>query len=139
MLSKALPGRLTGLRVVFLSLVALFIAISAPNGAPTDYQFTAATPSLKVGPGALITIRLVHRPTGKPVGEAVLFRVRLDMSPAGMADMATDVSPLPSAEAGIYRFRADLPHAGDWALTVQAKVPGEAATVTGNMLVKVIQ
>ena len=38
---------------------------------------------------------------------------------------------MPTSEAGVYRFKADLTMAGGWAFRVMAKVPGEKDTVEG--------
>jgi hypothetical protein len=76
----------------------------------------------------------VHKPTGKPVVGALLFRTRLDMSPDKMGDMTTSYAPMPTSEPGVYAFTADLTMAGGWALKLQAKVPGESETVEGTVV-----
>jgi len=61
---------------------------------------------------AIIAVRLVHKPDGKPVPDAVIFATRLDMAPDGMQEMATKIAPMPSAEPGVYKFKATLTMAG---------------------------
>ena len=98
-----------------------------------DYAFEPATPEVRKGDGAVIAVRLVHKPTGKPVPDAVIFQIRLDMAPDGMPTMTTPVTPLPSTEPGVYPFRTDLVMAGGWRLTLHAKVQGEPETVSGEV------
>lgn len=96
-----------------------------------DYEFQPLNADIKSGSGSEMAVRLVHKPSGKPVTGAVLFRTRLDMAPDNMADMTAKHEAVPSSEPGVYRFRADLTMAGGWALRVMAKVPGEKDTVQG--------
>lgn len=127
--SNRLVAALTGLA---LSLVH----IPAVAAAPTDYAFEAVRAEVKNAPDAELAVRLVHKPNARPVEGAVLFRSRLDMSPEGMAEHTAAVSPLPSTEPGVYRFKAELSMAGAWALRLMAKVPGETGTVEGSVIFK---
>jgi hypothetical protein len=99
-----------------------------------DYEFQPITSAVKNGAGSLLAVRLVHKPTGKPVEGAVLFRTRLDMSPDGMDEMTAKHVAMPASEPGLYRFKADFTMAGRWALKLQAKVPGESETVEGAVV-----
>ena len=81
-------------------------------------------------------MRLLHKPSGKPVEGALLIRTRLDMSPDSMGEMTAKHSAIPGTEPGVYRFKADLTMAGGWAFKLQAKVPGEAETVEGTVVFK---
>ena len=96
-----------------------------------DYEFQPLNAGIKTGSDSEMAVRLVHKPSGKPVTGAVLFRTRLDMAPDNMADMTAKHEVVPSSEPGVYRFKADLTMAGGWALRVMAKVPGEKDTVQG--------
>ena len=104
--------------------------------AASDYEFQAVSNEVKASNGAELAVRLVHKATRKAVPGAVLFRTRLDMSPDNMGDMTTDIAPDGSSEPGVYRFKADLSMAGNWALKLMAKVPGESETVQGTVIVK---
>src|SRR6266853_3640944 len=55
-----------------------------------DYEFQLIDPTVKKG-DAIISVRLVHKPDGKPVPDAVIFATRLDMAPDGMQEMATKI------------------------------------------------
>ena len=48
--------------------------------------------------------------------------------------MTAPVEPMPSTEPGVYRFKADLTMAGQWALKLMAKVQGEKETVQGTVV-----
>jgi YtkA-like len=109
------------------------ISVHGPaNAGANDYRFEPVGTDVRSGDGAILAVKLVHLPTGKPVSGAVVFRTRLDMSPDGMAAMTTKHELLPETEPGIYRFKANLTMAGGWALTLMAKVQGEAETVIGT-------
>ncbi len=116
--------------------LATSIGASAAYAAATDYEFQPVAVDVKNGAGSDLAVRLVHKPTGKPVEGAVIFRTRLDMSPDSMGEMTAKHTAVPGAEPGIYRFRADLTMAGGWAFKLQAKVPGEPDTVEGTVVFK---
>ena len=114
-----------------LSLVA-----SATMADAGDYAFEPVNPEVKKGDDVTLAVRLMNKQTGKPVADAVIFKTRVDMAPDGMAEMVSEVAPLPSKEPGVYAFRTDLPMAGRYQMTLSAKVQGEAETVTGKVIVK---
>ncbi|MEQ1709842.1 MAG: FixH family protein [Hyphomicrobium sp.] len=120
----------TGLRAGLIGLALSTAAASVIAGA-ADYEFQPLKVDVKNGAGSELAVRLVHKPSGKPVTGAVLFRTRLDMAPDNMADMTAKHEAMPTSEAGVYRFKADLTMAGGWAFRVMAKVPGEKDTVEG--------
>ena len=60
--------------------IAAAIAGAAADG------FEPIKVEIKNGAGSALAINLVHKPTGKPVAGAVLYRTRLDMSPDGMPE-----------------------------------------------------
>src|SRR5258708_28276921 len=92
-----------------------------------DYEFQLVDQAVKKG-DAIISVRLVHKSDGKPVPDAVIFATRLDMAPDGMQEMATKVSPMPSTEPGVYKFKATLSMAGGWQPSLDAQLQGETAT-----------
>ena len=100
-----------------------------------DYEFQLVDQTVKKG-DAIISVRLVHKPDGKPVPDAVIFATRLDMAPDGMQEMATKIAPMPSAEPGVYKFKATLSMAGGWQLSLGAKVQGETGTVENKLVLK---
>ncbi len=100
-----------------------------------DYEFQLVQNEIKKGE-AILSVRLVHKPDGKPVPDAVIFATRLDMAPEGMQEMNTTIAPMPSAEPGIYRFKADVSMAGNWRLSLGAKVQGETGAVESKLILK---
>ncbi len=116
--------------------LATSIGASTAYAAATDYEFQPVAVDVKNGAGSDLAVRLEHKPTGKPVEGAVVFRTRLDMSPDSMGEMTAKHTAMPGAEPGIYRFKADFTMAGGWAFKLQAKVPGEPQTVEGTVVFK---
>jgi hypothetical protein len=51
-----------------------------------------------------------------------------------MGEMTAKHTATASSEPGVYRFKADFTMAGDWALKLQAKIPGESDTVEGTVV-----
>jgi YtkA-like len=123
------------LAIATLALAIMTPAFRAEAGAK-DYEFQPVAAEVRSGTGGEIEVSLVHKPDGKPVAGAVVFRSRLDMSPESMGDMEAKLTPLPSKEPGLYRFKAEPTMAGSWALKLMAKVPGESETVQSSVIVK---
>lgn len=117
------------------SLTLAAASLPAAAGA-NDYIFEPVKVDVKNGSGSELAVRIVHKPTGKPVEGAVLFRTRLDMSPDSMGEMTAKHVAQSSTEPGVYKFKADLTMAGGWALKLMAKVPGETDTIEGTVVFK---
>jgi hypothetical protein len=100
-----------------------------------DYEFQLVDKTVKKG-DAVISVRLVHKPDGKPVSDAVIFAKRLDMAPDRMKTMTTTVEPVPSTEPGVYKFKAAFTMEGGWQLSLGAKVQGETGTVESKLVLK---
>jgi hypothetical protein len=116
-------------------------AAPASAGTPValkDYAFELTEARVKQGE-AVLTVRLVNKSTGKSVADAVVFAHRLDMAPAGMPTMTTELEPQPATEPGLYRFKTDLTMAGDWQLSLAAKVQGQIGTVQTKLALKAIR
>jgi hypothetical protein len=122
-------------RAAALAATLALVSSSAMAGA-ADYAFEPVNPEMKKGDGVTLAIRLVNKQAGKPVPDAVIFKTRVDMAPDGMAEMASEVTALPSKEPGVYPFKTDLPMAGRYQVTLSAKVQGEPETITGKVIVK---
>ena len=116
--------------IVFAAAIGVTAAAFA--GA-SDYTFEPVKAEVKKGNGVTLAVRLVHKPTGKPVSDAVIFSPRIDMSPEGVETMTAPATPVAGSEPG---FKTDLVMAGGWLLTVSAKVQGEPETVTGKITFK---
>jgi YtkA-like protein len=116
--------------------IALALGTTPVPAGAAEYVFEPVSVDIRNGSGSELAVRLVHKPTGKPVDGAVLFRTRLDMSPDSMGEMTAKHAALTSTEPGVYKFRADLTMAGGWAFKLMAKVPGETETVQGTVVFK---
>lgn len=128
---------LTPTRAVAAALLGFGFA-SPPAAADIGtYEFQLVQPAPQSGTEATITVRLVERPGGRPVANAVIFATRLDMAPDGMAEMVTAVTPATADGAGLYRFKAEISMAGRWRFSLAAKVPGEIGTVRTRLIVEV--
>lgn len=120
-----------------VAVVAATLSISgAAFAGPNDYVFEAVKAEIKKGDDVIVAVRLVHKPTGKPVSDAVVVATRIDMAPDGMATMASRLSPLPSPEPGVYAFKTSLSMAGRWLFSISTKVQGEPETVVGKIIFK---
>lgn len=118
----------------FVTTAAVAITMSgAAFAGANDYAFEAVKAEVKKGDDATVAVRLVHKPTGKPVTDAVIVRTRIDMAPDGMDDMAAPLTPVPSSEPGVYAFKTELAMAGRWLLSIAAKIQGEPETVVGKI------
>jgi hypothetical protein len=119
------------------AVVALGMSLSGPAFAGAgDYVFEPVKADVKQGNDAVVAVRLIHRPTGKPVSDAVLVSTRIDMAPDGMPTMASPLTPLPKQDAGVYAFKTKLSMEGRWLLSIAAKVQGEPETVVGKITFK---
>ena len=120
---------------------AAVLAAASPAGTAVagadDYVFEPVNAEIKSSNVATVAVRLVHKPSGKPVSDAAIVQTRIDMSPDGMASMASAIAPLPSPGPGVYAFKAPLTMTGRWLLTISAKVQGEPETVLGKITFKV--
>jgi YtkA-like len=117
-------------------VVALLVAVSLSGTAfagANDYIFEPVKAELKKGDDVVISVRLKHKATGKPVTDAVIVQTRIDMGPEGMGEMTSPVTPVPSNQPGIYSFKTDLSMQGRWLLSIAAKVQGEPETAVGKI------
>ncbi|PWB58225.1 MAG: heavy metal RND transporter [Bradyrhizobiaceae bacterium] len=120
------------------ALLAAALATPAAAGAG-DYAFESVAPEYRKGDDVTVALRLVHKPTGKPVSDAVVIRTRLDMAPDDMAAMESPLTPLPAGEPGVYAFKTDLSMAGRYLFSIAAKVQGEPETVVGKVVFRAVK
>ena len=126
--SRAVKAALIGVAVIGFSTLA--------RADIKDYEFQLVDQTIKAGPDKTIAVRLVNKTTGKPVPDAVIFASRLDMTPDGMQEMATKLTPMSGAEPGTYRFKANVSMAGHWQLSLGAKVQGETGTLENKLVIQ---
>lgn len=129
------------MKKVSLFSALLLACVALPGYAlagAADYVFEPVKADIAKSAEAPVAVRLVHKPSGKPVTGAVIIRTRLDMAPDGMAEHSTSIKPAPAgAEPGVYAFKADLSMSGRWQLSLAAKVQGEPETIVGKLVITV--
>lgn len=121
-----------------IAAAALLAVTSAPIAwaSSSDYGFELVVPPAASGDTTTMKVRLLHLPDRKPVADAVIFETRFDMGPDGMPTMTAPAKALPDAsEPGVYVFQIEPSMAGQWALTIAAKVQGETETVRGSVTI----
>jgi hypothetical protein len=119
------------------AIVAVSLAVATAIRASADakdYEFQLVSQEVKKG-DTVIAVKLVHKPSGQAIPDAVIFAKRIDMGPDGMGEMKAKLDPVPGAELGVYQFKTHLEMAGRWALTLGAKVQGETGTVQSKLIV----
>ena len=128
-------------KILLASAVAIAMSLTntAAIAGAADYTFESITPEWKKGDDVVVSLRLTHKPSGKPVDGAVIVRTRVDMGPDNMADMVSPVAAVPSKEPGVYAFKTDLPMAGRYLFSIAAKVQGEPETVVGKVILKAVK
>jgi hypothetical protein len=126
------------LRAAAIAVVLSATAVSA-FAAGNDYSFEPLASEMKKGDDVIVTLRLVHKPSGKLVSDAIVVRKRVDMAPDGMADMESPVEPVAASEPGTYAFKTDLPMAGRYQFSLAAKVQGELDTVVSKVIIKAVK
>ncbi|SCB27308.1 FixH family protein [Rhizobium hainanense] len=126
--------------VATAALIGLtFTGLSSPAWAQIqDYEFQLVKNEIKPGSAAEIAVRLVDKRSGKLVPDAVIFAQRVDMAPDGMEMMAEPIEALPSVEPGVYRFKAQIPMAGGWRLSLGAKLQGETDSLENKLEFKAV-
>jgi YtkA-like len=114
--------------------MAVVVSLAAPASAgANDYVFEPVKAEVKKGDDVVVSVRLKHKATGKPVTDAVIVQTRIDMSPDAMGEMASPLTPVPNNEPGVYSFKTDLSMQGRWLLSIAAKVQGEPETIIGKI------
>ena len=122
-------------RATALGAVLLAALTSSATADIKDYEFQLVAKELKEGE-AEVAVKLVHKPTGRLIPDAVIFAQRIDMGPDGMETMNSSIEALPSSEPGVYRFKTNLTMAGNWAVSLGAKVQGETGTLESKLVLK---
>jgi hypothetical protein len=114
------------LLAAFLASASVQFSVTPVLAADEGFRFEIVDEAATVGDNAL-TLRLIDA-EGKSVPAAVIYSLRLDMAPDGMAAMTAPLQPVEELEDGLYRFRADLMMEGNWRLQIAAKIQGETET-----------
>jgi hypothetical protein len=111
------------------------LGVGCARAAVEDYGFELVNAQIKKGQRA-VDVRLIHKPDGKPVGEAVIFATRLDMAPDDMESMTSIIVMTKSPGPGLYRFKVDLTDEGRWRISIAAKIQGETGTLQSRLILQ---
>ncbi|RNJ51468.1 FixH family protein [Methylocystis hirsuta] len=117
-------------------LALLLFDAGQARAAIDDYTFELVQSALKRGQG-VIDVRLIHKPDGKLVSDAVIFAIRLDMAPDGMEAMTSAIESTRASQPGLYRFKVDLTDEGRWRVSLAAKLQGEIGTLQNRLVFRV--
>lgn len=131
----SLISRAAGVCALAYALASVFGLAMATKAvaAAQDYRFEAVGPPVESGKATVVKIRLIHLPDSKPVTGAVLFQTRFDMGPDGMPSMTAPTKLVRASDANLYELELEPPMGGNWALSLSAKLQGEAETVNGTV------
>jgi hypothetical protein len=128
----------SALRAAAVGVALLMTMAGSALADSRDYEFQLLDKEVKQG-AAVISVKLVHNPSGRTIADAVIVAKRIDMGPEGMEAMTAPIEAVSSTEPGIYKFKTDLGMAGKWALSLGAKVQGEIGTVENKLIIKAVQ
>ena len=123
------------------AVLACVLALTAVQvrAKPTDYRFElAGKPQPAPGGKSIVPVRL-YLPDTRPVTDAVVFETKADMGPMGMPTMTAPIKAVSPAQGGVYRFEVEPGMAGAWAVTLAAKVQGEAETIRGSVTADLVK
>lgn len=125
--------------LTLLVIMALGMVAGSVSAESSVYRFEAVEPTIKVGETSEMDVRLTEAATGKPITNASITAIRLDMGPDNMASMAAPVKQTSSPQPGIYHFVGNVMAQGQWALRLTANVPGEKEAISGVVVFKAAQ
>ena len=128
----------SALRAAAVGVALLMTMAGSALADSKDYEFQLLDKEVKQG-AAVISVKLVHKLSGRTIADAVIVAKRIDMGPDGMEMMTAPIEAVSSTEPGVYKFKTDLGMAGEWALSLGAKVQGETGTVENKLIVKAVQ
>jgi len=116
--------------IAFLAALGWTTASLAASAGP---HWEAVNPQVAAGKPVQLDVRLIGTDGKAIAGKVTVTQTRLDMGPDNMAAMTTATRPIPSSQAGITSFQAQL-SPGRWALNISANVAGLSQPVTGQVV-----
>lgn len=122
-------------RIAPVAVLAAFVLVLTACSRAAPYEFVTATPDVAMGE-TVVDVQLKNTAAGTLVSDAIISATRLDMAPDNMAGMKSTIEPQVSDQPGVYRFKANFSMTGTWALSVSAKVPGQAQPINGTVVFK---
>ncbi len=125
-----------GIHVLLGAGLVLVAVVEICAADPKDYRIELVDKIVKAEIGAIIRIRVVNISSKKSIPNADVQVNSLDMSPDGMAEMNAKALPMPSNDAEVHSFSADLSMPGRWALSLEAQIPGESGPLRDKLLLR---
>jgi hypothetical protein len=116
-----------------LAILTLGIAFGTARAAPTTYRFIPIPATVERGVAVTLKVEIRVAGQNQLVPGAEITDAHVDRSPDGRPGEAHPAFFEPSLEYGVYRFRADLPTDGNWALSFVAKISGETLPVSATV------
>jgi len=126
------------LRIMLLGVVTIF-TITPPVRAQNTPAFEAVKAELPVGKNVRVELRLVGVDPAPAVSDIVVEASRIDMGPDGMATMAAPLKQITATSPGVLAWQTELVMAGRWALTIKARVKGQAEPVTSTVIFTAVE
>lgn len=125
-----------GLAIATAAAVIIFSLSPAIKAASTP-TWEAVQAEVPMGKAVRLEVRL-NSANAAP-GNVTVTSSRIDMGPDGMPTMSAPLRQVQSTTLGVLAFEADLPMAGRWALTLTAKVEGQADPVMGTVVFTAVE
>ena len=116
--------------------IALAMLATLTRGASAgadDYLFEAVQAEIKTSNVATLAVRLVNKADRKPVTNATILDMRIEMTEEGH-QMTSAIVPVPNKEPGVFAFKAPLTMEGHWVLSLVARLAGEPEPVHGKII-----
>ena len=119
---------------VLLLILVMGAGFGSAFAAPANYKFVPIPATVERGIAVTLKVEIREAGQHRLVPGAEITEARVDRSPDGRPQESHPAFFEPSLDYGVYRFRANMPTDGNWALIFLAKISGEtqpvAATVT---------
>lgn len=127
------------------ALAALVAGCTAMSSASRSYRFEVLDQQVRPSADTEVRVRLVHLPDGRPVSGAVITKHKFQMVMPNAKIITTlmveGAGPPPVATVeegnGVYLVHSVVPMAGNWTMTLDARVPGETEPIEGSALLRV--
>lgn len=116
-----------------LAILALGIAFGTARAAPATFRFIPIPATVERGVAVTLKVEIREAGQNQLIAGAEITDAHVDRSPDGQPGQVHPAFFEPSLEYGVYRFRADLPTDGNWALSFVAKMSGETQPVAATV------
>ena len=77
---------------------AVFLGLFADLAGRNDYAFEPVKTEIKRGDDVVLAVRLIHKRPRKPIANAMIVVIHVDMAPDGMKEITAPLIASPSSE-----------------------------------------